>query len=240
MSVAGRIMSCIYAAGDILLPRCCHLCDAPLMEGERSICQRCAADLPRTLYHREDMNPMAMRFAGFFPFRRATGFFFYAPGSSLAQLFQDFKYRGCPSLARDIGRIVGRELIPVGFLSDTDVIVPVPIHWWKRAKRGYNQSEMIARGISAVSGIPVDTSLVAARPHRTQTSLSHEQRESNTAGVFSLRNPARLRGKHILLIDDVCTTGATLRSAAMAILDSFPSDGSEPSLSLLSIGVTQI
>lgn len=187
---------------------------------------------------------MEMRFAGKFPFTRAAGHFFYAPDSSLSQLIQNFKYRNLPLLARRMGQIMGDDLNLSGFISDIDVIIPIPIHWTKRLRRGYNQTELIAEGISQVCHIPVSNDLYARRPHHTQTHLSHEQRLANTGGIFRLRHPEKYEGKHILLLDDVCTTGATLTSAADAICSALKIEiTSSPSplasrLSLLTLGVT--
>lgn len=239
MSLLERAADIAGAVGEVFFPASCHICGAPLAHGERALCTACIAALPRTLYYRQDMNPMAQRFAGFFPFRRAAGHFFYSPNSSLAAVVQDFKYRRYPSLAIRLGEIMARDLYPTGFLSDVDAILPVPMFWLKQARRGYNQTHMLARGISQISGIPVDLSLVATRPHKTQTSLSHAARSANTIGIFRLKNPERLSGRHILLLDDVCTTGATMRSAALQIRASYRNPTDAPDISLLSLAVTQ-
>lgn len=221
---------------DILYPPVCHICGGWLPPGERFICPPCISQLPRTLYHRDNsgINPMEHRFAGIIPFERATGVFFYAPNSPLAQVVQDFKYRRFPGLAFRFGEIMGNELFSSGFFSDIDAIIPVPLHILKRARRGYNQSEMLGRGISKVTGVPVSTLLRAPRSHRTQTSLSHEERRHNTSGIFRLHHPERFAGRHILLVDDICTTGSTLLSAAETVLDAVPA----ARISLLSLGVT--
>ena len=221
---------------DLVFPPVCHICGCHLPPGEKYICLPCKASLPRTLYHRDPSgtNPMEHRFAGIVPFRRATGVFFYAPGSPLSQTVQDFKYRKFPGLARCLGRLMGEELFPTGFFSDVDMIIPVPIHFTKRMKRGYNQSEMLALGIHDIAGVEVCTLLKARRPHRTQTSLSHEARRRLSSEIFRLSHPEKLAGKHVLIIDDICTTGATLISAAEAILK----DASGVEISFISLGVT--
>lgn len=239
MSLPERVADMAGAVGDIFFPASCHICNAPLAKGEKSLCTSCIASLPRTLYYRQDMNPMARRFAGFFPFRRAAGHFFYSPDSDLASVIQDFKYRRYPSLAVRLGQIMARDLYTTGFLSDIDTIIPVPLFWLKQARRGYNQTHMLARGISDVSGIPIDSSLVAMRPHKTQTSLSHTARGANTIGIFRLKNPEHLSGRHVLILDDVCTTGATMRSAALQIRNSYRNVADAPEISLLSLAVTQ-
>lgn len=180
------------------------------------------------------MNPMEERFAGQFPFERATGHFFYSRDSALSTLIQDMKYRHFPGIGEMLGRIVAQELFPTGFFLDIDVILPVPMHFLKQARRGYNQTHHIAAGISNETGIPVSYALKAIHSHPTQTSMSQQERLDNTRGIFSISPSHNLDGKGILLIDDVCTTGATLISAAHAIHSSVKS----PHLTILSLGVT--
>lgn len=236
MTAAGTLRRLAADVAGLFYPPVCHICGCRLGPHEKFLCVPCISALPRTLYHRtsDGMNPMEHRFAGIVPFLRATGHFFYAPSSPLASVIQDFKYRHFPDLAVRMGEILGSELLPSGFLADVDVIVPVPLHFMKKARRGYNQSMKLALGVSSATDIPVSDALQAYRPHRTQTSLSHTQRRSNTEGIFRLRRPGELDGKTVALIDDVCTTGATLTSAAEVVMAGNPS----ARLVLLSLGVT--
>ena len=222
---------------DYIFPRTCHLCGTTLPGASKDpICRGCLSRLPRTLYHRRHDNPMTDRFAGHFPFERASGHFCYSAGSELSELIQDLKYRRFRKLAVFLGKVIGTELLPTGFLSDIDLIIPIPIHYMKKARRGYNQTEELARGLSEATGIPAATPLRAIRPHRSQTALTPEQRTKNLSDVFSLSakptNP--IEGRHILLLDDVCTTGSTLSAAASVILAASPSTR----LSMLTAGVT--
>lgn len=219
---------------DFIFPRVCHICGASLLPGYKYVCAACIDALPRTGYHRQPGNNMEQRFAGLFPFHRASGHFFYVPGSDISSLIQDFKYRKMPGLARHLGHIMGEELFITPFLNGIDYIMPVPMHFIKQARRGYNQTHLLARGLSEATGIPVDLSLKASRPHRTQTSLTHEQRRRNTDSIFKLLHAERLAGRHVLLLDDVCTTGATLAAAATQLTSS----PHGISVSLLSLGVT--
>lgn len=218
---------------NFIFPPECHVCGAPLAPHERFVCTHCLEQLPRTGYHRRELNPMEERFAGQFPFSRATGHFFYTRDSALSKLIQDMKYRHFPAIGDMMGSLAASELYTAGFFSDTDVVVPVPMHFFKRARRGYNQAYHIARGIGEATGLPVSTALKARRPHRTQTALSREKRLENTAGLFLVSDPSQLMGKGVLLVDDVCTTGATLASAAEAIWKADPA-----SLSIFTLGVT--
>lgn len=201
----------------VFFPELCHICGARLSEGEKGICAVCNEALPRTFFHQRPMNPMEQRISGLFPFERAAGLFFYSRESSVAQLVQDIKYRGFPRLAVRMGEIMASELLATGFFADIDYLVPVPLHFFKRLRRGYNQTEKLAQGVSRITGIPVSDSLKATRGHSTQTALSHSKRWKNMKGVFSLQDNSGLEGSHILLIDDICTTGATMISAASAI-----------------------
>lgn len=168
------------------------------------------------------MNPVEERVAGGGKFERATGFFLYQSDTDLSALIQDIKYRHYPILGQRLGQIAATDLKADHFFSDIDVIMPVPMHWWKETLRGYNQCHMIARGISAVIGCPISRDLKATRGHRTQTSLTAGQRQANLSGIFTLRHPARYTHSHILLLDDICTTGATLQSALQAITQAAP------------------
>ena len=236
-----RILKIIKYIGDFLFPPTCHLCDIRLSSHDSFLCQSCISRLPRTLYHLSPMNPMEQRFAGLFPFEKATGHFFYSSKSDLSIIMQDLKYKRFRRLGRKLGAIVGKELFTTSFLSDIDVIVPVPIHFIKKAKRGYNQTEEIAIGISEETGIEISTDLIASRPHRTQTKLTLEERRKNTSNLFKLKQGGELSERlknnpslQILLVDDVCTTGSTLTSAAEALHKALPGIR----LSILSIGAT--
>ena len=214
MNIAGILL-------DLFLPRICHLCGNKLLDFEEFVCEPCVERLPRTGYHKywlntsavnSDLNPMEQRFAGQIPLERGCAPFFYMRDSSLAALVHDFKYRNFPRLAQIMGKIGASELLPSGLFNNIDMLLPVPLHWLKRFKRGYNQSEMIALGVSEVTGIPVGNQLKAGKAHRTQTSLTALQRIENTKGVFKIDNPESLKDKTVMLVDDICTTGATLLS----------------------------
>lgn len=204
---------------DILFPPLCHGCSTLLTQHESFLCLDCLTHLPRTLYHLQPSpNPMESRFAGRIPFERATAFLSYSHDSVTSFLIHDFKYRNVPQLARRLGSLMAEELSYSGFFRDIDAIIPMPIHWTRRLHRGYNQTEHMAEGMSEVLDIPIADNLKTRRPHQTQTRLSTEERRKNISGIFSVRHPEQLIGKHILLLDDVCTTGSTMLSAAQKLI----------------------
>lgn len=219
---------------DFFLPRTCHLCGCRLRDSEHEICVRCIENLPRSRYHLMPHNPMERRFAGVVPFVRATGHFIYSRNSELANAIHDMKYRQFPSLGRRLGEIVGSELNMSGFFDGADYVAGVPMHWRKKAKRGYNQADYIAEGVAAGAGLEKIDVLKATRSHKTQTSMTLDQRQANLSGSFEVSSPGLLKGKGLVIVDDVCTTGATMRTLAAAIAQAEP----ECRIYLLSLCVT--
>ena len=219
---------------DFFMPRTCHLCGCALLPKERTFCVRCVETLPRSLYHRIPLNPMERRFAGIVPFVRATGHFIYSRNSQLAAAIHDMKYRQFPSVGRRLGEIVGEELHMAGFFSGADCVAAVPMHWWKKARRGYNQADFVARGIAEATGLEVVDVLEATRGHKTQTAMTLEQRLANLSGSFRVTDTDALKGRGLVLVDDVCTTGSTLRSLAAEVSGAVP----DCRLYLLSLCVT--
>ena len=186
----------------LLFPRCCVVCGRPLAKGEECICAVCNMDLPRTDYHLRRDNPVELLFWGKFPLERATSFFYYRKGSDFRRILHLLKYGGQKEIGAIMGRYMAAELIESGFFQGIDVIIPIPLHETKQRIRGYNQSEWIARGIAAVTGIPVDTEAVVRRKYtETQTRKSIFERWENVEGIFELHHAESLIGKHVLIVD---------------------------------------
>lgn len=201
----------------LFFPARCAVCGAPLQTGEEGVCLRCDMEMPRTGYHLHKDNPVERLFWGKFPLERATSYLYYNKGDDFRRLLHALKYAGRQDLGELTGRFMAAELAPSGFFHGVDVIVPVPLHPKRQRSRGYNQSACIARGISAVTGIPVDTlSVVRHKPTETQTRKSTYERWENVAGIFQLTAPHSFTGKHVLLVDDVLTTGSTITACADA------------------------
>lgn len=209
---------------DFFWPRTCHICGTILHDGEDSLCSHCVETLPRSLYHTmPDPNPMERRFAGLVPFVRGTGHFIYSRNSGLASAIHDMKYRRFPSIGRRLGEIVGGELKMAGFFDGADMVAAVPMHWRKRARRGYNQADFIAGGLAEATGLSIYKGIKAVRAHRTQTAMTLEERQKNLTGSFAVADPDALAGKGLVLVDDVCTTGSTLLALATAVTSASPS-----------------
>ena len=210
-------MSWLRSLYSLFFPRCCVVCGAPLVKGEEYVCLRCYMRLPRTDYHGWDGNPVERLFWGKISLERATSWFFYHKGNDFRQILHTLKYNGCKELGEVVGRVLASELLPAGFFQGVDVIVPIPLHVKKKRLRGYNQSEWIARGVSAVTGISMDAvSVTREKNTETQTRKSIFERWENVDGTFVLHHPECFVGKHVLLIDDVLTTGATTVACASA------------------------
>ena len=206
------------AASDVMLPRLCPVCGKALDSDEQWLCRTCLGSLPRTRYEDVAFNTMEQLFAGCIPIERATAYFFYEKGSPYASILHDIKYHSTPDMGRWLtARAVG-EMAASHFFDGIDVVTAVPLHRSKLAHRGYNQSEFLGRGIAGAMGIPYAETLKAIRPHSTQTHKGAMERWQNIQGNYTLKDDARqMAGKHILLVDDVVTTGATLIVCATAL-----------------------
>lgn len=207
----------------LIAPPTCPICGGPLPDENVGVCTMCELTAPLTNTWIERENAMTERFWGLVPIEHASAFLWYVEGSEWREAIHRFKYKGAWHSAYALGRWYGNQLKESGNYDDVDLVVPVPLHWLRRIGRGYNQSEYLADGIAERLGVEVDRgSVVRRRYNRTQTSRSHLQRWDNVKGIFAVRNAERLRGRHILLVDDVFTTGATIMSLGETILQAVP------------------
>lgn len=205
---------------DLMFPHLCIICDRNLQKNEHLLCISCLVDIPKTNYHLMVDNPIEKRFWGKVPVCRATAFFFFQKGSSFQKLLHLLKYKGSKEIGELMGKYAAIELLDVPEFATVDVIIPVPLHPKKYKSRGYNQSEWIGKGISFILKKPIDTSvLVRVRENPSQTKKTVYERFENTEGIFELKDKSYLEGKHILLVDDVLTTGSTLEACIGALLE---------------------
>lgn len=207
----------------LLFPARCAVCGEPLVAGERTVCTLCRMTAPLTGYWRDADNPVARRCWGQIPVEQASGFLFFVHGSGWRQLIHGFKYRGAWRSAREMGEWYGRCLRESGLYDGVECVVPLPLHPFKHCRRGYNQSEYIAEGIARQLGVPVERRSVYRRRNTASQALkARRERAGNVEGAFAVRHAERLAGRHVLLVDDVMTTGSTLLSCAAEILRAVP------------------
>jgi len=216
-------MSYIYNLWDdfisLLFPRLCYACGDHLLRNENLICTECYVIIPRTNYHTEEKNPVEQLFWGRCLIEKAAAFSYYNKGSRIRNLIHNLKYKGIKEIGFELGRIYALSLKSSGFLTDIDLIIPVPLHPSKKRIRGFNQSDIISGGISDVTGLPLEIhSLIRTTVSATQTKRSRYERWTNVEGIFHVTDPEMLIGKHILLVDDVITTGSTVESCANELL----------------------
>lgn len=216
-------MSYIYDLWDdfisLLFPRLCYGCGNHLMRNENLICTECYVTIPRTNFHTLNDNPVSQIFWGRCMIERAAVFSYYNKGSRIRNLIHNMKYKGIKEVGYELGRIYGNSLKGSDFIVGVDVIIPVPLHPSKKRMRGFNQSECISSGIADATGLAVDNvSLARITGSSTQTKRSRYDRWTNVEGIFTVTDPGLIKGKHILLVDDVITTGATIESCAGELL----------------------
>ena len=204
---------------ELFYPNLCLICGESLVTGEIQLCLKCQNQIPKTNYHLLPDNDVEKRFWGKVPVANASSYFFFQKGSDFQKLIHELKYRGNQEIGNILGKYAAVDLLENPEYQHIDWIVPVPLHPKKLAKRGYNQSELICNGISAILEKPVNTSnLRRLQENTTQTKKSVYERYKNTQGIFQLTNPEEFRDKHILLVDDVLTTGSTLEACIQTLL----------------------
>ena len=228
---------------NFLFPRYCWICGDRLSVSEQHLCSRCLIDLPRTNFHLRQDNPMEMLFWGCFNIVHAAAFFYYHQNTPTSEILYLLKYKNCPGIGEYMGEIYAQEIrlseenSQCSFFSDIDYIIPLPLNSKKLKLRGYNQCDAICKGLTKVTKIPVLYDVVErVIANSTQTKKSRGERELNVEQIFRLtgmeEKRALLIGKHVLLVDDVCTTGSTLKSFA-SVFNEIP----DIRISILTLGL---
>ena len=197
---------------DLISPRLCVVCGQRLTVSEDVICTKCNLHLPRTDFHQDPYeNEMAKLFWHQIPVERATALFYYESHAETANILYELKYKGHPEVGEVMGRLMAKELKPSGFFDGIDGIVPIPLAKKRQRQRGYNQSLEIARGISAITSLSIYNKVVRRKAFEgSQTNKGRWERNENVEGVFELKDASAIQGKHLLMVDDVVTTGATV------------------------------
>lgn len=203
----------------LVFPVYCLSCRDALEKNEDLVCTRCRIELPRTGFHLQADNALARKFWGRVEIQQAMAFLKFLKGGSVQNLMHHLKYKGAQEVGELLGRWYGDELAEAGLAPGFDLIVPVPLHPSKLKKRGYNQSDCFARGLSAALNVPWQAD-VMNRSIQTdsQTRNARFSRWENVSDIYLVKKPEAIKARQILLVDDVVTTGATLESCAGALL----------------------
>jgi ComF family protein len=198
----------------LLYPRNCTLCYSPLKNGEETICARCTIALPRSNFHKLEENPLYASLMGRIELHRAFAFLLYQKQNSTQQAIHAIKYYKEKELAYTLSRLFAKEVLQ-DLNSDFSVVVPVPLHPARMQQRGFNQAELIAEVIADELEIPLGSDYLLRNTNSTsQTTRNRFDRWKNMNTVFEIHNIHKYSGKHVLLVDDVITTGSTIEAAA--------------------------
>jgi ComF family protein len=203
----------------LLFPELCQSCGVSLITGEELICTDCLYHLPFTNFHLRPDNMVARQFWGKINLEAAYAMCYFTKGGKMQHLMHQFKYKGVQKIGNLLGNIAGGQLAASPAFSSAALIIPVPLHKSRLRKRGYNQSLCFAEGLSQkLNALVEDNNLVRIRATETQTHRSRFSRFENMQQVFALNNPGKLVNKHVILVDDVVTTGSTLEACGAELL----------------------
>lgn len=199
-------------------PRSCVACGDALQKNEQHFCLSCLMHLPETNFHLMEQSPLDLIFAGRVPVEKVSSMLFYKKGNPVQHILHSLKYKGNKEIGAFLGEMYGQQLMKSEYYRSVDCILPIPLHPKKLRIRGYNQSECIARGLSKSMNIPYyNNVLLRTEFTETQTKKSRFNRWENVRDVFVVDNAEPIKGKHVLICDDVLTTGATMEAAIMKI-----------------------
>ncbi|MFC2114215.1 ComF family protein [Bacteroidota bacterium] len=211
----------IHDTVDFFYPRNCSACGCSLERNEELICLDCSNTLPRTHFHNLKENPVSKVFWGRIPLQWATAYFYFAKESRVQEALHHIKYKGQKDLAVIIGQWFGEDLKsnPV-FYHSIDYIIPVPLHPKKEKQRGFNQSEYLAKGMAEKMNKSISVGNLVRNVHTSsQTRKSRFKRWENVKDIFEVKDKGYFTGKHVLLVDDVITTGSTIEACYAALSD---------------------
>lgn len=205
---------------NLLFPELCNGCGKLLYHGEKDICTKCLYDLPYTDFHLYKENPVAKQLWGRLPINAAMAMLYFKKGTKVQNLMHSLKYNSKTDVGITLGELMAKRLKESEFYQNIDVIIPVPLHQKKLRLRGYNQSEYIATGLAQELDIPFSSkNLLRKKSTESQTKKARYTRFENMQDVFEIKNVNELKDKHVLLIDDVVTTGATLEACGNTLLN---------------------
>jgi len=203
----------------LFYPHVCTGCGSDLVNEKNLLCLKCIDDLPHTHFEQHAGNPIEKIFWGRLPITSAHSEFYFSKESLIQHLIHQLKYKNNKEVGIYLGKLMGRQILNSNRFQQIDYLIPLPLYPDKEHKRGYNQATIICNGISSAMNIPViNNNVMRLRFTETQTRKHRTERWENVEGSFVIKNESTLKGKHVLLVDDVITTGATLESCGHAIM----------------------
>jgi ComF family protein len=203
----------------LLFPELCPACEASLVANEHIICSDCRYNLPYTNFHLQADNIVAQQFYGKINVEAVYALYYFNKGGKVQSLMHHFKYKGMQQIGNLLGNMAGTQLMENHIFNTADLIIPVPLHKSRLKERGYNQSTCFANGLAQKLNVVVeDDNLQRAIATATQTHKSRFARFENMQEVFMVKHPERLMNKHVLLVDDIVTTGSTLEACGIELL----------------------
>lgn len=203
----------------LIFPELCQACGGNLVSNEDVICINCVYDLPYTNFHQQPDNVVARQLWGRIDLQNVYTLLYFVKGGKVQNMMHQFKYKNMPRIGNRLGEVAGKQLAGAERFQDIDFIIPVPLHPRKLKIRGYNQSAQFAEGLAENMNATVDIgNLIRLKHTDTQTKKSRFSRYENMKDVFGVIDPKKLEGKHVLLVDDIITTGATLEACGLQLL----------------------
>lgn len=203
----------------LIFPKLCPACGTELVANEPVICTDCQYNLPLTNFHLVADNIVAQQFWGKINIEAAYALYYFTKGGKVQNLMHHFKYSGMQQIGNLLGNIAGKQLSTNEKFAQVDYIIPVPLHKTRLKERGYNQSTCFANGLAEkLNGVVEENNLIRSRDTQTQTHRSRFARFENMQDVFVVADPQKLENKHVLLVDDIVTTGSTLEACAIPLL----------------------
>lgn len=200
-------------------PHTCIGCGSDIIEKENFLCLECINELPHTNFALHSNNPLEKFFWGRMPVTSGMSEFYFSKASAIQNCIHEFKYKGNIKLGLYLGRMMGKSILNSNRFSNIDLLIPLPLFTRKEFKRGFNQSSILCNGINEITNIPVMVNnVIRIKATETQTKKGRIERWENVEKSFSVADAEKLKGKHVLLVDDVITTGATIEACGSQIL----------------------
>lgn len=213
-----KIRTLIHDLVGLVYPDLCLACNSYPAGSPDGICIQCLSSLPITSFHLYPDNPMASIFGGRLNIGKATAYLYFEKNGITQRLLHLLKYKNEPGVGTFLGSMAGRELLEGGFMNDVDAFIPIPLHPEKLRRRGYNQSQVIGEAMAEITGIKILSDLVIRKTHTSsQTRKGRFDRWANVKDVFEVTNPELVQNKHLMLVDDVVTTGSTIEACALSL-----------------------